>query len=210
MSGRSFLVPLIIIVNVGVFLSWNYLGWAEAVYMQANFLTSWVALEEGRYWTLITAVFSHKMLIHLLVNMFVLHSFGTLLAGVLGSRLFLMFYLSAGVISSVVHCLVSAFYIGGPGISALGASGAVAGLVLVFSLIFPKERILIFGLVPIPALWGALAFIALDLWGLSAQSQGGGLPIGHGAHLGGAFTGVLFYFFYLRRRVRRLRGGGSV
>ena len=41
------------------------------------------------------------------------------------------------------------------------------------------------GIVPVPALAGVLAFVGLDLWGLIAQGRGGGLPIGHGAHLGG-------------------------
>jgi membrane associated rhomboid family serine protease len=50
---------------------------------------------------------------------------------------------------------------------------------------------------------GALAFIGLDVWGLIAQAEGGGLPIGHGAHLGGAFTGILYYFLFLRGRIPR-------
>lgn len=89
-----------------------------------------------------------------------------------------------------------------PSLPALGASGAIAGLILVFSLVFPKEKILLFGLVPIPALWGALAFVGLDIWGLVAQTKGGGLPIGHGAHLGGALSGFLYFRFYLRPRLR--------
>ncbi len=56
--------------------------------------------------------------------------------------------------------------------------------------------------IPVPALVGALLFVGLDVWGLVAQSAGGGLPIGHGAHLGGAACGALFYFTYLRQRVR--------
>ncbi len=167
--------------------------------MTANFLVSWLHLEAGRYWTLITAAFSHNLLWHFLINMLVLQSFGTIVEQVLGSMRFLTFYLLAGVVSSLTHCLVSAFYIGNPAIPALGASGAISGLVLVFSLLFPKEKILVFGLIPIPALFGALAFISLDLWGLSAQASGGGLPIGHGAHLGGALTGIVYYFVFLRR-----------
>ena len=75
---------------------------------------------------------------------------------------------------------------------------------LVFSLMFPKERILVFGIVPVPALWGAVAFVGLDIWGLFEQKHGGGLPIGHGAHLGGALAGLLFYFGYVRRKMRGL------
>jgi hypothetical protein len=48
-----------------------------------------------------------------------------------------------------------------------------------------------------PAILGALLFVGLDLLGLYAQTEGSGLPIGHGAHLGGAATGVLFYLFFL-------------
>lgn len=199
--GRAVVVPIIIVLNVLVFAMWVLSGPSEL--MLNNFLVSWDGLAEGRYWTLLTSVFSQNMFLHIFINMFVLNSFGTLLEQVLGSWRFLRFYLVAGVVSSASHCLVSNFIIHQPEQAALGASGAIAGLVLVFSLIFPKEKILLFGIIPMPALWGALAFVALDLWGLSAQAHGGGLPIGHGAHLGGAFTGVVYYWFILRPRLRK-------
>ncbi|MGZ3723067.1 MAG: rhomboid family intramembrane serine protease, partial [Bdellovibrionales bacterium] len=172
-------------------------------FMADNFLVSWEGLSQGRYWTLLTSVFSHNMFLHIFINMFVLNSFGSLLEQVLGRWRFLAFYLIAGVVSSLSHCLLSQFVLHQPETAALGASGSIAGLVLVFSLIFPKEKILLMGIIPLPAIWGALAFVALDLWGLSAQAHGGGLPIGHGAHLGGAFAGVIYYVFFLRRRIRR-------
>lgn len=200
---RAVFVPLIIAINIVVFLMWRTAGGAESQFMIDNFLVSWDGLLAGRWWTLITSVFSHNMLLHIFINMFVLNSFGSLLERVLGRWRFLAFYLAAGVISSFMHCVVSAFLLGSPELPALGASGAIAGLVLVFALIFPDEKILLFGLIPLPALWGALGFIALDLWGLFEQAHGSGLPIGHGAHLGGAFTGILYYVFYLRQRVRR-------
>ena len=53
----------------------------------------------------------------------------------------------------------------------------------------------------VPALAGALFFVAIDVWGLVAQGRGIGLPIGHGAHLGGALCGAVFYFSYLRGRI---------
>lgn len=195
------MVPLIVVINVLVFFMWHVLG--TNGFMFDNFLVSWTALIEGRYWTLITSVFSHNMLMHIFINMFVLNSFGSLLEVVLGRTRFLIFYLGAGVVSSFCHSIVSAFILHEPSLPALGASGAIAGLVLVFALVFPREKILLFGLIPLPALWGALAFVGLDLFGLFAQAQGGGLPIGHGAHLGGALSGALYYVFYLRRYVRR-------
>jgi membrane associated rhomboid family serine protease len=191
------LVPLIIAINVVVFFMWHFL---PLPFMMRHFAVSWVALEEGRYWVLLTSVFSHSFLFHLLINMFVLYSFGRFLEQILGRQRFLTFYLVAGVIGSLSHAVLSNYYIHQPEQAAVGASGAIAGLILLFSLLFPKEKILLFGIIPVPALFGALGFIAFDLWGLVEQSQGGGLPIGHGAHLGGAATGVVFYFMLRSKR----------
>ena len=118
----------------------------------------------------------------------------------LGRRRFLAFYLVAGIVASLTHAFVSAWILSEPGLPALGASGAIAGVILVFALMFPKERILLFGIIPIPAIWGAVAAVGLDIWGLVAQARGGGLPIGYGAHLGGAATGFIYYFLFLRRQ----------
>jgi rhomboid-like protein len=173
--------------------------------MGRHFEVSWTALIEGRPWVLLTSVFSHMSLLHLFVNMFVLNSFGRFLEQFLGAKFYLGFYLFAGIVASFSHAVLSNFLLGQPDLPAVGASGAIAGLVLLFSLIFPKERIVLFAIIPLPALVGALAFVALDLWGLYAQAEGGGLPIGHGAHLGGALTGVLTYVIILRPRLLRSR-----
>ncbi len=186
---------------------WHALG-ENSTFMVSNFLISWKALAAGRYWTLLTAVFSHFAVWHILINMYVLYSFGMVLEKVLGRRLFIIMYLSCGVISSFVHAMVSNYILHQPDQAALGASGAISGLVLVFALMFPRLRLYILGLIPIPALIGAIAFMGLDVWGLVAQAHGGGLPIGHGAHLGGAFAGILFYFFYIRPRQQLYKGWG--
>jgi membrane associated rhomboid family serine protease len=198
---ESPLVPFIIFFNVVVFLLWSYMGAEQSDFMQAHFTVSWEALLHGRWWVLLTAVFSHNLFFHLFLNMFVLNSFGRVVESALGSKLFLMFYLIAGVFSSFVHALVSAFLLKEPELAALGASGAIAGVVLLFSLLFPREKLLLLGIIPLPAIWGAVVFVGLDIWGLVSQAGGGGLPIGHGAHLGGAFCGFLAYL-YLRDRLR--------
>lgn len=205
MIFRNPVVHTIILINILVFLVWTFQLGISPEFMSENFLVSWDALLDGRYWTLLTSVFSHNLFLHLFINMYVLLSFGSLLEQGLGSWSFLKFYLAAGIVSSLSHCLVSAYIVGDPGLLALGASGAIAGLILVFSLTFPREKILLLGIIPLPSIYGAFAFIALDLWGLFAQAQGGGLPIGHGAHLGGAFTGIIYYLFVIRPRLVRRR-----
>ena len=193
-------MSVIIGLNVLVFLAWQAASYSAPLFefMTENFLVSTAHILHLHVWTLVTAAFSHSELWHLAINMFVLWSFGTVLEHLWGTRVFALVYLAAAVVASVSHCAVSSFIMGQDNIPALGASGAVSGLLLAYALHFPRHRILLFGIVPVPALAGVLAFVGLDLWGLVAQGRGGGLPIGHGAHLGGALAGALIYFLYLR------------
>lgn len=171
-------------------------------FMQNNFLVSWDALNDGRYWTLLTSVFSHIDFWHIFMNMFVLYNFGFAIESILGSKQFTVFYIGSGIFSSFCHGATSNYFLHNPSLPALGASGAVSAVILLFSFLFPREKILLLGIIPLPAIFGALAFVALDVWGLMAQSSGGGLPIGHGAHLGGALAGAIYYFFYLRPKLK--------
>ena len=190
-------VNLIIAINILVFCLWYIL---PTEFMFYNFLVSYSGLVEGRYWTLITSVFSHNSFFHIFINMYVLLGFGQAMEMVMGTKRFVTFYLLAGILASLTHSLVSAYILHDPDLPALGASGAVAGLILLFSLLFPREKILLLGIIPLPAIFGALVFVGLDIWGLVSQAQGTSiLPIGHGAHLGGAFTGLIFYFFTRRK-----------
>jgi membrane associated rhomboid family serine protease len=209
MDRRSVAVPVIIAINVLVFLAWQAARVNPSLekVMVENFLVSTSHLLAGRWWTLITAAFSHIDFWHIALNMFVLWSFGTILEKLWGTRVFVVFYFVAAVVASASHCFVSSVLMGNPNINALGASGAVSGLLLAFALLFPKHRILVFGVIPVPALVGALAFVAIDLWGLFAQTRGGGIGIGHGAHLGGALCGFVFWLVYLRTRFRRPAAG---
>jgi len=202
-------VPVIIAINVLIFLAWQAARVDQTLeqVMAGNFLVSTSHLLQGHWWTLVTSAFSHIDFWHIAINMFVLWSFGSVLERLWGTRIFVIFYLVAAVVASASHCFVSSVLMGSPNIPALGASGAVSGLLLAFALLFPKHKILVFGVIPMPALVGALAFVAIDLWGLFAQSQGGGLPIGHGAHLGGALCGLLFWASYLRTRFKRPPAG---
>ena len=185
------IVLILLVLNACVFGFWIYLG--PVPIMTENFLVSWDGLMAGRYWTLLASEFSHVAFLHFFLNMFVLASFGPILEYLLGSVRFLGFYLFAAIVASFGHAAVSAFLLAKPELPALGASGAISGVIILFSLMLPQARILLFGLIPLPALVGALLFVGLDLVGLFAQFEGGGLPIGHGAHLGGALAGALFF-----------------
>lgn len=171
-------------------------------FMMANFLVSSSALLEGRIWTIVTSVFSHNMLFHILINMFIFYGFGRVMEGVLGSRQFLIFYLLAGIGGSLGHCLASSLLLQDPTLPALGASGAISGVLVIFSLMFPTQLIFLFGILPLPALVATILFVGLDLWGLIGQIRGSQVPIGHGAHLGGALIGLIYYFYSLRPKLK--------
>ena len=191
-------IPILIALNAAVYFLWFVV---DDFVMLNNFTVSWQSLQEQRYWVLLSAAFSHNILIHILINMLVLKSFGGIIEDTLGAWTFIRFYLVAAVMSSIAHASISAFLVGEPAMPALGASGAIAGVILLFSMLYPREKILILGLIPVPAFFGAVAFIGLDIWGLTAQAGGGGLPIGHGAHLGGSLTGIVYFLILRRRRV---------
>lgn len=165
-----------------------------------QFLVSWDYLMAGKVWTLITSVFSHNMFFHIFINMYAFYGFGLVTESVLGKARFLRFYLIAGVISSFAHCIVSYGLLRQPELPALGASGAISGVIMLFSLMFPKEKILLLGIIPMPAMTAAVVFVGFDVWGLISQTQGSTLPIGHGAHLGGALYGLIYYFVSIRRK----------
>jgi len=202
LQSHMIVTPVIIGINTVVFLLWQLAMRSPGIlhFMEANFIVSGNRLANGMVWTLLTAAFSHYSLLHFAFNMVAAWSFGIALERLLGPRLYLSFYLGAAIVSSLSHCILSAFLERGD-VGALGASGAVSAVLLLFALLFPEVRILIFGIIPIPALVGVLGFIGLDIWGLFAQSQGGGLPIGHGAHLGGALCGGAMFFLYVRPRL---------
>ncbi len=198
-------IKTIVALNVAVFLAWFlFTGTPTFPTMVENFTVSAQGLLEGRYWTLLTSAFSHNSFFHLLINMYVLTGFGYALKGILGRKSFLAFYLIAGIAGSFFHALLSVYVTHSPWTPALGASGAIAGVILFFSLTFPEERLILLGIIPIKERWAALLIVGLDLWGLSAQSKGGGLPIGHGAHLGGALVGVVTYFLSRKKRTALL------
>jgi len=195
-------VTVTIGINLVVFLLWQLAPGSRGVaeVMVGNFLTSWDLLISGRAWTILTSAYSHMDLMHLLVNMFMLWSFGIGLERVWGRQRFLTLYLVCAVAGSLAHCVTVAWLLDMPGRGALGASGAVCGVVMASALQFPKSRVLVFGILPAPALAFVLVMVGFDIWGLINQTRGHVVGIGHAAHLGGGLAGALIFRAYTRPR----------
>jgi membrane associated rhomboid family serine protease len=148
------------------------------------------ALIPYRPWTLITYMFLHAGLWHILFNMLALFFFGPRLEARLGGRHFLGLYLVSGLTGALLSVPFSPFA------QIVGASGAVFGVLLGFARYYPRERIYIWGILPIEARALVIIMTVLSLWGGFA---GRGSGVAHFAHLGGFLGG----FLYLKWRERR-------
>lgn len=147
---------------------------------------------------ILTHMFMHGGLLHLFFNMFVLWQFGKGMEKLWGHSKFLIFYLLCGLGSVVLVMLM------GGGLPAVGASGAIYGLVVGFVAMYPEQRMSIIFL----PWWNFKAskflMVALGIELLLALS-GWQTGIGHWAHLGGALTGFLLFVFWLKgRKIKQL------
>ena len=144
-----------------------------------------------------TTMFLHApridMFFHILFNMFALFMFGRVLENVWGSKRFLFFYLACGIGASAAHLIMQ--YLMGTFSFAIGASGAVMGVMVAFGYLFPNTQLMIVPIpVPVKAKWVVLGYVLLDLFGGFGNLQGDN--IAHFAHLGGALTGFLIVFIW--------------
>ena len=149
-------------------------------------------------WQIVTYMFLHGGLFHILFNMLALWMFGTELERIWGTRFFLKFYFVTGIGAGVLTMMFallpmdvsSQLYRS----NIIGASGAIYGLLLAYALYFPERKIYMYLLFPVPAkifvvIMGAIAFYA------SASGANGG--VANATHLGGLLVAYL-YLNYLK------------
>lgn len=147
-----------------------------------------------KFWTFLTNGFAHSSLdsqsgiFHILFNMLTLLFLGRPVEEHLGKAEFLKFYLVAIVIGSIGWYL-SQLLQGGNGY-ALGASGAVSAVVIYFIFLAPQAKLLLFGLIPMPA-WGVgVLFLVSNIYHAFSHDS-----IAWEAHIaGGAFAALYFHF----------------
>lgn len=153
------------------------------------------------YLTLLTSMFMHGGLMHLLGNMLYLHIFGDNIENLMGHLRYLFFYVTCGVLASLAHVFTSAALDADLLVPSLGASGAISGVLGGYFLLFPKRRVrvLIFRFISeVPALvaigvW--FAFQLISSLGMFSGGAGGG--VAYGAHIGGFIAGLILVKFFL-------------
>lgn len=155
--------------------------------------------------TLVTYAFLHADWLHLLTNMLFLWVFGDNIEDALGHFRFLLFYLACAVLAALAH-LVFNFTGNGP---LIGASGAVAGVMGAYILLFPHVRVFVLAKIvwfiplPVPAFWMLGFWVASQLfYALIGSNE----PVAWWAHVGGFVAGIGLATV-LRRRGVPLLGG---
>ncbi len=170
-------VRRLLFLNVAVFFLQNFAG----LEMFAFLATPVAAIL--RPWTFITYQFLHGGFGHIFFNMISLFFFGPRLESKLGGRRFITLYLLSGIAGALLSLVFS------PGVFIIGASGAIFGVFLGFARYWPRDKILIWGILPIEARWMVVGMTALSLFSGFGGVSGG---IAHFAHLGGFLGGYLY------------------
>jgi membrane associated rhomboid family serine protease len=179
-------VKRLLIANVAVFFVQLTVSGAT------QFLAFIPAYALVRPWSFVTYMFAHStsQYTHILFNMLVLYFFGPRVEERLGSNHFIRLYLFSGIVGAILSIFFS------PGGSIIGASGAVFGVQLAFAKYWPRERIYIWGILPLEAWLLVVITTVIALW---SGFTGGGGGVAHFAHLGG-YLGAWLYLFYVDRR----------
>ena len=155
--------------------------------------------------SLITSMFLHGGLMHLLGNMLYLWIFGNNIEDAMGHLRFVLFYLVCGVAAAMSHALTNA----GSVVPMIGASGAISGILGAYLLLYPRAHVLV--LIPLGFFMRLMyvpAGFVLGLWFL-LQLVSGSVSVGQGgggvawfAHVGGFLAGMILVGFLKRRSVR--------
>ncbi len=189
---------ILITINVVAFMIFTLL-----IYFNPSSL-DYVAIKPsnilgGLYlWTFLTSMFMHGGLFHLFANMFTLFSIGSLVERILGPRRNLWFYLISGLFAGLFFVLVAFLFGTDLNTYAVGASGALFGLIGLLMLLTPDLPLYIMFIpIPIKMKYAAPGMLLL-LWLISVAGK---IPIGNTAHLGGLLAG-LAYGIYLRKKYK--------
>jgi membrane associated rhomboid family serine protease len=171
-------VLLIIIANVLVSMK----GFSDDAFLN-TYKFQIGKIVSGEKIRMLTSGFLHVDWMHLGFNMYALYLFGGIVAGMLGITSFLIIYilsLLAGNLYSLKYHKNESYY------SAVGASGAVSGIVYASILLYPDMSLYLFFIpIPIPGYIFGVGYLLYSIYGMKKQIGN----VGHSAHLGGAIGG---------------------
>ena len=178
-------VKRLIVANVVVFVASQYF-----VQGLNGLLEFYPYLISFRYrpWTFVTYMFAHASWGHLIFNMIALWFFGPRVEDQMGGRRFITMYFVAGLGGALLSLALSSV----APYPIVGASGAILGVELVYATLWPRDKIYIWGAIPVEARWLVVFYTAYSIFGGFGVLGSIGSGTAHFAHLGG-FVGAYLY-----------------
>ncbi len=194
--GLSITIFIIILTSLISFQGFNRYAFIDR--LKHSPAREWTYKE---YYRMLTSGFVHADWTHLLVNMFVLYSFGEFIEAYIiaefgkpgGRLIFLALYLLNIVLANIP---TSIRHRNNPSFSSIGASGAVSGIVFIFILLRPWSILYLFFIIPLPAIIVGIGYLIYSSW--AANKEHGRLD--HLAHFAGAIAGMLMIIL-LRKEI---------
>jgi len=166
------------------------------------------------WWQLVTHMFLHgdpssisETFWHIFFNMFALWMFGPILENMWGAKKFLLFYMVCGVGAGLCHLGVLTFefnYLHHQMIDiiAVGASGAIFGILFAFVFLFPNALLYVYFAIPVKAKWFVAIYAGIELF--SGVRNSAGDNVAHFAHLGGMLFAFILLMIWKRKRPKNI------
>lgn len=145
-------------------------------------------------WTFITSIFLHASFDHLLFNMLALFIFGLYLESRISEKQFLFIFFLAGILGNLAYWMTAPLGT----IPAVGASGAIYGVMGMLAIMYPGLVVYFFGFAPMPMIFAAAIWFLMEFTGMFTPSN-----IAHQAHLAGLIIGAA-YGMYVRKQRNKL------
>ena len=144
------------------------------------------------YYRFLSSGFVHGSWLHLIINLFVLYQFGPIVENIYiqifgnfwGPTVFLLVYLTTIIAADIPTYFKHRF---NASYSAIGASGAVSGVVFIYILFFPWDQLSLYGIIPFRAIVGGVAYLVYSSWASRNRND----RIDHSAHFYGALYGII-------------------
>lgn len=172
---------ILILVNIAV----SYQGFKKPAFFDEYKFWTGPIIHDKQYKRMVTSGFLHAGWVHLGFNMLTLYFFSKSLESEVGILLFLLIYFMSLIGGNLFSLLIHRNH---GNYTAIGASGAVSGVIFACIALFPDMELgLLFLPIFIPSWLFGLIFIGVSIWGIKSQKGN----IGHDAHLGGAIVGLI-------------------
>ena len=174
---------LIIIINFLMYLLTYFMPHIK-LYLSLNPAGVWYY---KMYWQPFSYMFIHGNISHIIFNMLALVFFGIATEKALGSIEFLLYYLLCGILCGFISLFAYTF--SGINVLLMGASGAIFAVLLLYATAFPRTKIFIWGIIPVPAPILVLIYTIIEL---KSQIFSRYSSVAHLTHLSGFVVGYLY------------------